>query len=138
MPGQTETATINAYASGSRMYRLKSDTAITQVQQLATDIGQDQLAGHDPQDIGLHSIRSAAAMAMILSGVPIYMVMLIGQWKSDAFIIYIREQVMELMKSVSQKMITTTTFFHPQAQTTHQHSHLDRQWQGEKRMPRLI
>jgi hypothetical protein len=76
------------------------------------EIGLDQL-GHDPQDIGLHLIRSMAVMAMILSGVPNYMVMLIGRWKSDAFLICIHKQVEEFTKSVSQKMIPKTTFFHP-------------------------
>lgn len=45
IPSQTEMATINTYVSGSCMYRLKSDTAITRVQQLVKDIGRDQL-GH--------------------------------------------------------------------------------------------
>jgi hypothetical protein len=56
-------------------------------------------------------------MAMILSGVPNYMVMLIGHWKLDAFLIYIHKQLAEFTKSVSQKMITTTTFFHLLANT---------------------
>ena len=116
IPGQTADSTINTYQSGNHTYTLKSETAIKRVRKLATALGSDQL-GHDPRDIGLHSIRSAAAMAMILSGVPNYMVMLIGRWKSDAFLIYIRKQVAEFTKSVSQKMITTTTFFHPPANT---------------------
>jgi len=45
IPSQTEMATINTYVSGSCMYRLKSDTTITRVQQLVKDIGRDQL-GH--------------------------------------------------------------------------------------------
>jgi hypothetical protein len=119
IPGQTADSTINTYQSGNHTYTLKSETAIKRVRKLATALGSDQL-GHDPLDIGLpvHSIRSAAAMAMTLSGVPNYMVMLIGRWKSDAFLIYIRKQVAEFTKSVSQKMITTTTFFHPPANTT--------------------
>jgi len=110
IPGTTPAAEINTYWSGSRTYTLKSDTAIKRIRQLATTL--DHL-GYEPHEIGLHSIRSAAAMAMILSRVPNYMVMLIVRWKSDAFLIYIRKQVAEFTKSISQKMITTTTFFHP-------------------------
>ena len=112
IPGTTPAAAINTYWSGSRMYTLKSDTAIKRIRQLAKTL--DHL-GYEPHEIGLHSIRSAAAMAMILSRVPNYMVMLIVRWKSDAFLIYIRKQVAEFTKSISQKMITTTTFFHPPA-----------------------
>ena len=100
IPGQTADSTINTYQSGNHKYTLKSETAIKRVRKLATALGSDQL-GHDPLDIGLHSIRSAAAMAMILSGVPNYMVMLIGRWKSDAFLIYIRKHVAEFTKSAS-------------------------------------
>jgi len=90
-------------------YTLKSETVIQRVWKLAMEFGHNHL-GHDPQDIGLNSLQRAAVMAMI--GVPIYMVMLIRHWKSDLFLIYIRKQVAEFTKSVSQKMITTTTFFH--------------------------
>jgi hypothetical protein len=48
-------------------------------------------------------------MAMILSGVPNYMAMLIGRWKSDAFLAYMRKQVAEFTKLVSQQMITNPT-----------------------------
>jgi len=112
IPGTNTSSAINTYMSGTQTYTLKAETAIKRVRTLATTLGRDHL-GYDPLDIGLHSIRSAAAMAMILSGVPNYMVMLIGRWKSDAFLIYIRKQVAEFTKTVSQKMITTTTFFHP-------------------------
>lgn len=114
IPGTTPAAAINTYWSGSRMYTLKSDTAIKRIRQLATTLGRDHL-GYEPHEIGLHSICTAAAMAMILSGVPNYMVMLIGRWKSDAFLTNIHKQVTEFTKSISQKMIMTTTFFHPPA-----------------------
>ena len=52
-------------------------------------------------------------MAMVLAGVPTYMVMLIGRWKSDAFLTYIRKQVAEFSNTVSMQMIIVTSFFHP-------------------------
>ena len=52
-------------------------------------------------------------MAMILAGTPTYMVMLIGRWKSDAFLAYIRKQVAEFSNQVSSNMIRIMTFFHP-------------------------
>jgi hypothetical protein len=65
-----------------------------------------------PKDIGLHSLRSSSAMAMYLSGVPVYTIMLLGRWASNAFLRYIRKQVAELTNNVSQLMITNQAYYH--------------------------
>eukprot|EP00978_Attheya_sp_CCMP212_P028823 scaffold100578_cov46-Attheya_sp.AAC.1 len=62
-------------------------------------------------DIGTHSIRSAAAMAMYLAGVPVFTIMLIGRWSSDAFLRYVRRQVQEFSSGVSRKMILAPDYF---------------------------
>ncbi len=52
-------------------------------------------------------------MAMYLGKCPVYTVMLIGRWSSDAFLRYIQKQVMEFSHNVSKKMLkfqTTNTF----------------------------
>ncbi len=46
------------------------------------------------EDVEMHSIRSGAAMAMYLGECPVFMIMLIGCWSSDAFLRYIRKQVL--------------------------------------------
>jgi hypothetical protein len=48
-------------------------------------IGKMRL-GVAKEEVGTHSIRSGAAMAMYLGECPIYMVMLIGRWSSDTFL----------------------------------------------------
>ena len=55
----------------------------------ATLIGEDRL-GFKIKDIGTHSIRSGSAMAMYLGDVPVYTIMIVGRWSSDAFLRYIR------------------------------------------------
>jgi hypothetical protein len=45
--------------------------------------------------IRTHSIRSGAAMAMYLGGVPVFAIQIIGCWSSDAFMKYIRKQIDE-------------------------------------------
>jgi len=50
-------------------------------------------------------------MAMYLSGVPVYTIMLLGRWSSDAFLHYIRKQVKEFSLGISKKMITKEDFF---------------------------
>ncbi len=67
--------------------------------------------------IGTHSIRSGAAMAMFLGGCPVFLIMMIGCWSSNAFLCYIRKQVEEFNHEVSCKMITC--MFHRQYPTTH-------------------
>jgi len=49
----------------------------------ATAIGKDKL-GFTANQIGLHSARGRAAMAMYLAGVPVFTIMLLGCWSSDA------------------------------------------------------
>lgn len=69
------------------------------------------MLGFHASDIGLHSARSGAAMAMYLAGVPVYTIMLLGRWSSDAFLRYIRKQVKEFSDGVSSKMLTSEDFF---------------------------
>jgi hypothetical protein len=72
----------------------------------------DPVYGLKPKEIGLHSIRSSAAMGMYLNGIPIYTIMLLGRWSSDAFLRYIRKQVLEFSNDVSRKMIKNPKYHH--------------------------
>ncbi len=75
----------------------------------ATGCNRLGIATHE---IGTHSIRSGAAMAMYLNNVPIFSIMKIGRWKSTAFLDYIRSQIEEFTVDVSTKMLQTTVFRH--------------------------
>jgi hypothetical protein len=66
--------------------------------------------GLDAALCGLHSIRSSAAMAMYLNGVPVYTIMLLGRWSSDAFLRYIRKQVEQFGHDVAKLMIQNPRF----------------------------
>jgi hypothetical protein len=83
---------------------------IEKVRLAATALGPDFL-GFTADQIGLHSARSGAAMAMFLSGVPVFQIMLLGQWASNAFLRYIRKQVKEFSAGISHRMITKENFF---------------------------
>ncbi len=61
--------------------------------------------GFKPHEIGTHSLRSGAAIEMYLAGVPVYTIMLLGRWLSDAFLHYIRKQVEQFSQDVAQKML---------------------------------
>jgi hypothetical protein len=61
--------------------------------------------------MGMHSIHSGAAMAMPLADVPVYTIMLVGRWSSDAFLQYIHKQVQEFSVGISNRMIVSPDFF---------------------------
>ena len=57
------------------------------------------------EEIGTHSLRAGAAMAMYLGECPVYVIMMIGRWSSDSFLTYIRKQVEQFSQKVSSKML---------------------------------
>jgi hypothetical protein len=77
-----------------------------------TDGATETGLGIAKHELGTHSIRSGATMAMYLGECPVYTIMLIGQWSSNAFLWYIRKQVMEFSHNVSKRMLTFQTFRH--------------------------
>jgi hypothetical protein len=94
------------------------------LQDAVLSIGEDSLhiATHE---IGTHSIRSGAAMAMFLGSCPVFLIMMIGCWSSNAFLRYIWKQVEEFNHNVSQKMLTHMFHKHIPNYTTQTVSHFD-------------
>jgi hypothetical protein len=72
--------------------------------------------GISKQKMGTHSIRSGATMVMYLGKCPVYTIMLIGWWSSNAFLGYICKQVMQLVMqfshNVSKKMLHFKNYQH--------------------------
>ena len=64
------------------------------------------------EEVGTHSVRSGAAMAMYLGECPVYTIMMIGRWSSDAFLRYIRKQIEQFSHNVSCKMLKFETHRH--------------------------
>jgi len=51
-------------------------------------------------------------MGMYLGEIPIYTIMLIGRWLSEAFFCYIQKQVEQFLCNVAKKMPTFWSFHH--------------------------
>ncbi|KAL7578946.1 hypothetical protein ACA910_006915 [Epithemia clementina (nom. ined.)] len=68
--------------------------------------------GYRPENIGTHSIRSGAAMALFLAQNSILKIMILGRWSSAAFVRYIRPQVMEWTAGMSLSMLRSPDFRH--------------------------
>ena len=68
--------------------------------------------------IRTRSIWSGAVMDMYLAKVPIFSIMLIGQWSSTAFLKYIQKQAQEFLHGTLSKMIKIKSFKHFQNQVS--------------------
>ena len=93
-----------------KLHDFTQDDLLRNFRENAACIGKDKL-GFEPTDIGTHSNRCAAAMAMFMDDTPVYMIMLMGRWSSDAFLKYIRRQVLEFSKGMSLRMIRNDILF---------------------------
>jgi hypothetical protein len=113
LPGSNDdTLLYNYAAANNRSFLAVSDAdMIRALRATVTLIGEEEL-GYKAADVGTHSIRSGAAMALVLSGHAAWRIMLAGRWQSDAFLVYIREQIQQFSKGVSERMITNPDFFH--------------------------
>ena len=67
--------------------------------------------GYSASEIGTRSIRSGAAMGLFLMNHPVAKIMILGRWSSDAFLDYIRPQVLEWTNQLSTDMIRNNSFF---------------------------
>lgn len=105
------TTTANTFRSdNNKLHLFTGKELLNRLWLAASSIGADTL-GLTADQIGLHSARNGAAMAMYLAGVPVFTIMLLDQWFSDAFMHYIRKQVKELSSRISSRMIQHKKIF---------------------------
>ena len=50
-------------------------------------------------------------MALFLGGTPVYAIMLQGRWSSDAFMRYIRKEVLQASVGLAQRMLSFESFY---------------------------
>jgi hypothetical protein len=85
---------------------------ITMLRKSCDDGGGQNMFGYNSKDIGTHSIRSGAAMALFLAHESVLKIMILGRWSSDAFLVYIRSQVLEWTTGMSKSMIKNLDYTH--------------------------
>jgi hypothetical protein len=105
-PNTSDETPISAVLSGSRITHVTGKQVANVLKDTVRAIGENVL-NIKADEVGTHSLRSGAAMAMFLGGLPVYLIMLMGRWSSDAFLRYIRKQVEQFSHNVSSKMIET-------------------------------
>ena len=75
-----------------------------------------QKLGFFPHEIGSHSLRSGGAMTLHLTGVPEHTIV-IGRWRSDAFLIYLHGQITTFTQGIAAAMVKAHLFKHTTALT---------------------
>ena len=110
-PGTTIDTPVSAVWRYDRIEHLTSQILINTLRDAVVAVGEDSL-GFKAHEVGTHSIRSGAAMQMYLGECPVYTIMLIGRWSSDAFLLYIRKQIEQFSHNVSRRMLTFMSHRH--------------------------
>ena len=87
----------------AQFYFITQKEILQHIRSTVLSIGKHKL-GFSPNEVGTHSIRSSFAMQLYLQKVSVYTIKLQGRWKSDCFLLYIRKQVMEFGKDISNKI----------------------------------
>ena len=101
---------ISTFYDGSKFSKITSREMIVVIRAAVDFIGRDVL-GFTSDEVGLHSNRASSAMWMYLAKEPVYSIMLLCRWSSDAFLAYIEKQVKEFTRGVSSRMLQHDTFF---------------------------
>ena len=96
--------------TGTRATTITAGDVLVHLRAAAIQYGEARL-GFPASRIGTHSLRAGAAMAMFLAGVPVETIQLIGRWRSQTFMRYIRIQVQQMTKGVADVMIANPDFF---------------------------
>jgi hypothetical protein len=110
VPNYDDTTTLNTLHLAGRTVSLSSTYLLRQIRQTCKACGGKKAFGFDPKDIGTHSLRSGGAMALFLNDHPVHKLMIFGRWSSDAFLAYIRPQVLEWTNNMSRDMIRHDSF----------------------------
>jgi hypothetical protein len=111
VPNADGTTPINAISLNGRVGLITNTYILNLLRNTCYSFGGEATFGFDPHDIGNKSIRSGAAMALFINDVSTAKIMILGRWSSDAFLAYIRPQVLEWTNNMSREMITVDSFF---------------------------
>ena len=110
-PGFDPSWAVFTFFDGNTFSKITPREMIVDIRAAVDCIGPDVL-GFTGRQVGTHSVRSSFAMMAYLAREPVYTIMLIGRWSSDAFLRYIEKQIKEFTKGVSKRMLSNETFFH--------------------------
>jgi hypothetical protein len=98
------------YFSERTVLQLSSDFLRDRLQVTCTILRGQPTFGYTQADISTKSLRSGAAMSLFLMNHSTKRIMLLGRWRSDAFLVHIRPQVLEWTNHMSRNIIRHDSF----------------------------
>jgi hypothetical protein len=110
VPDFSGSTTMNTMIVNGVVLQLASGFLRAQLRHACTVLGGKKEFGYSAQEIGTKSIRSGAAMGLFLMNHSSERIMLMGRWLSQAFLVYIRPQVIEWTNNMSSDMIHHDSF----------------------------
>jgi hypothetical protein len=142
VPDACGTTTINTMCFDNDTFLLSSTYLRDQLRHSCTIMGESATFGFDASEIGTKSLRSGAAMALFLMDYSTERIMILGRWSSNAFLVYIRPQVLERTNNMGNDMIHNDSFFDatdvPQADTDDSRTRRSLPFNGDRPIfPRL-
>ena len=102
-PKTNANTTVNTFYTQGKLKQISSSQTRKFIISHVQSIGEKKL-GIDVNTVGTHSLRSSSAMLLYLSNIRTSTIMLLGRWKSDAFLLYLRQQVKEFTQEVTKQM----------------------------------
>jgi hypothetical protein len=111
IPDWTEHTTLCSVALNGKILEISNAFVRTLLRHTCYVFGGFDTFGFHPHEIGNRSIRSGAAMSLFLMDHSPAKIMILGRWASDAFLVYIRPQVLEWTHNMSWDMIHLDSFF---------------------------
>jgi hypothetical protein len=107
---QTLAYLVGDERGGGNNHQVSSDQIVRIIRTACRVFGDEKGYGIKPNDLGSHSIRSGAAMSMFMMDHLVEKIMILGRWSSDAFMVYIRPQVMEWTNIMLKDMAKAGSF----------------------------
>jgi len=110
VPHYTGSTMLNTIHLAGKNVSISSKYLLQQLRFTCRSCGDKLTFGFTSTSIGTHSLQSGGAMALFLNDHPVHKIMIFGRWSSDAFLVYIRPQVLEWTDNMSHDMILHDTF----------------------------
>jgi hypothetical protein len=99
--GANNNTPISAFWQFNRINHVTSKQVIAAMKDVIQAIGEDVL--HiKKEEIGMHSIRLGAAVAIFLGNCSVCLIIMIGCWSSNTFLRYISKQVEQSSHNISK------------------------------------
>jgi hypothetical protein len=110
IPNYSGSTTGNTIHIAGTMVTVTNGLLLKQLRSTCRGCGGHKAFGFHNTEIRTQSLQSGRTMALFPNDHPVHKIMIFGQWSSDAFLAYIRPQVLEWTNNMSTDMIKHDSF----------------------------